>query len=334
MLFRISNFIIMKNLHHIFIETRHATSLLLLLFLVSCNFSKQSQPAAEPLESIEYPVGYIAQYISANLSDTQELYPLSEEFLENFMKMRKQYDGTRPTIATDFPDEWGVVLIERLPEGHELYQIQSLNREWVYLVITSGYGTQRILDVLPVAVNLVYQANDILETEIWTTERTPDGTFIVSKKYEWVRSFENVTQREYDANPQNFLRTKTTVDKYVINDSFRFEKIVTEEIPDFSAVIFYYKGEKPEDWDEIVPMLQAFCEDYSILFEEVYQNFNQLALYDYKLNFITELDITPYTDFPQGVIFMKKGENPKTVPFGSYERMKIELKRYLKIVEA
>jgi hypothetical protein len=284
-------------------------------------------------EPIEYPVGYITQYINTNLSDLQELHPLSEEFLENFMKMHMEYEGTHPTVATEFPDEWGVVLVERLPEGRELYQIQSKNREWIFLAITSGYGTQRILDLLPVAVNLVYQTQDILETEIWTTERTPDGAFIVTKKYEWVRSVENITQTEYDENPQNFLRTKTVTDKYFINNFFRFEKIVTEDIPDYSAVIFYYTDEKPENWDEIVPLLQAFCEDYAILSEEVHKNFDQLTLYDYKLNFITELDITPYMELQEGVIFIKKGENPKTVPFGNYERMKIELKRYFKIVE-
>jgi len=313
---------------------KYIVSLLFLpLLIVSCNSSQQAKPIEEHIEPIEYPVGYIAQHISINLSDSQELYPLPEEFLENFMKMHMQYEGTPPTAATEFPDEWGVVLVERLPEGRELYQIQSKNREWIFLVITSGYGTQRILDLLPVAVNLARQTQDILETEIWTTERTPDGTFIVTKKYEWVRSVENITQTEYDANPQNFLRAKTVTDKYFINNFCRFERIVTEDTPDYSAVIFYYKDEKPEDWDEIVPLLQAFCEDYTILSEEVYKNFDQLALYDYKFNFITELDITPYMDLPEGVIFMKKGENPKTVPFGNYERIKIELKRYFKIVE-
>jgi len=304
----------------------------LLFFLISCNFSKQPPPIIETPQSVEYPVGFIAQQISANLFDLHELYPLSEEFLEKFMKMHAQYEGVHPTVATEFPEEWGVVVVERLPEGRELYQIQSQNREWVYLVITSGYGMLRILDVLPVAVNLVYQTENLLETEIWTTEKMSDGTFVVSKKYEWIRSVENATQKEYEANPQNFLRTKAVMNKYFINDLYRFETIITEDAPDYSAVIFYYKDEKPEDWDEILPMLQAFCEDYTILFEVAYDNFSRLPLYDYKLNFVTELNITPYTDLAQGVIFMKNGENPKTVPFGSYERMKIEMKRYFKIV--
>jgi hypothetical protein len=261
------------------------------------------------------------------------LFLLPEEFLENFMKAHTQYDGTHPTVAVEFPAEWGLVLVERLPEGRELYQIQSQNREWVYLVITSGVGTLRILDALPVAVNLVNQTQEILETEIWVTEREANGTFTVTKKYEWIHSLQNVTQREYEANPLNYLRTKTVSDQYFINSSCRFEKIGIEDIPDYSAVIFYYNNKKPENCDENINTLQAFCEENTILFKEVYANFDKVTLYDYRYNFIIELDITPYKELQEGIIFMKKGENPKTVPLGNLERMKIELKRYFKIIE-
>jgi hypothetical protein len=250
------------------------------------------------------------------------------------MQIYTQYEGTHPVITTEFPNEWGVVLVERLSEGRELYQIQSQNREWIFLVITSGYGTQRILDLLPVAANLANQTQDILETEIWTTEREVDGLFSVTKKYEWKRSLEKVTQQEYETDPQNYFRTQTITDKYFINNLYHFEKINTEEVPDYSAVIFYYKNEKPEDYEDVVPMLQAFCEDYSILFAEVKNNFNQLELYDYKNNYITTLDIAPYVDLQAGFIFMKKDGNSKTVPFGSYERLKIEIQRYFRVVEA
>jgi hypothetical protein len=258
---------------------------------------------------------------------------LKDEFLENFMQIHTQYEGTHPVMATEFPEEWGVALVERLPEGRELYQIQSQNREWVYLVITSGFGTQRILDLLPVAINLANQTQGVLETEIWTTEREVDGTFVVTKKYEWKRSLEHVTQKEYEENPTDYFRTQTITDRYFINDYYRFERIYSEDIPDYSAVIFYYKDEKPEDKEDVFSMLQAFCEDYEILFTEVRKNFNQLDLYDYKLNFIVTLDVTPFMDLQEGFIFMKKGEIPKTVPFGSYERLKIEVKRYFKVVE-
>ena len=317
--------------------TRQTKQKLLLIVLAllfcSCNAFQQKKPVEESFDSVEYPVGYIAQYITTNLTDSHELYPLPEEFLENFMQMYTQYEGTYPSVTTNFPQEWGVVLVERLSGGRELYQIQSQNREWVFLVITSGFGTQRILDLLPVAVNLANQTNEILETEIWTTERESDGTFSVLKKYEWVCSVENVSQKEYEENPQNYLRSKFVTDKYIINEFLRFERVTIEDTPDYSAVIFYYKDEKPDDWDDNISMIQAFCEDYSILFAEVHDNFNQIALYDYKYNYIKDLDITPYLNLKEGVIFMKKDTTPKAVPFGSYERMKIELKRYFKIVE-
>jgi len=310
-----------------------ASFVLISWLLASCTPAKQPPITEEPVKSVTYPVGYIAQHLKVDLYDTSERYPMQEEFLENFLKIHSQYEGAHPTMNTEFPKEWGVALVERLPEGRELYQIQSLNKEWMFLVITSGYGTQRILDVLPVAINLANQTQEVLETEIWETERETDGTFAVTKKYEWKRSLENVTQKEYETNPKDYFRAQTITDKYFINDFCRFEIIKTEDVPDYSAVIFYYKDEKPEDYEDIVPLLNAFCEDYTLLFMEVNENFNQLELYDYKLNFITVLDITPYMDLPEGVIFMKKGENPKTVHYGSYERLKIELKRYYKIVE-
>jgi hypothetical protein len=311
----------------------YLTLILTLFFFASCNLFQQSKPLEESAEPVEYPVGYIAQYINTNPSDTNELCPLPEEFLESFIKMHTQYEGTHPTVATEFPNEWGVMLVERLPGGHELYQIQSQNREWMFLVITSGYGTQRILDILPVAINLVNQTSEILETENWVTERESNGSFIVQKYYEWLRSIENISQEEYEENPQNYLRSKTITDKYFINNFCRFERDINEDVPDYSAVILYYKDEKPEDWDENISMLQAFCEDYSIFFAEVNDNFHQVAIYDYKYNFITELDINPYMNLQEGVIFIKKDTNPKAAPFGSFDRMKIELKRYFKIVE-
>ena len=324
-----------KTISCFFIEAQFVTLIFItLFFVVSCTSSNQLPPVEEVIDPAEYPVGYIAQSLSTDLYDTTELFPLPEEFVENFMQMYTQYEGTHPVMTTEFPEAWGVAVVERLPEGRELYQIQSQNREWIFLVITSGYGTHRILDVLPVAVNLAHQTKDILETEIWTTEREVDGSFSVTKKYEWKRSLENITQQEYEDNPKEYIRTQIVTDKYSINDFARFEFINKENALNYDAVVFYYKEEKPENYEDIIPLLQAFCEDYSILFAEVAKNFSQVELYDYKLNFITVLDITPYMEFQEGIIFMKKGEAPKVVPFGGYERLKIELKRFFRIVES
>jgi len=312
---------------------RYFFVLLIPFLFFSCNSSKTQKPVETVPDKVEYPVGYIADYIHADLNDETELYPIQELFLESFLQKYDQYEGAHPTIITDFPETWGVVLVERLSEGRELYQIQSLSREWIFLVITSGFGTQRILDILPVALDLAIQTPDILETEIWTTERETDGTFSVTKKYEWKRSLENVTQATYEANPENYFRKKTITDQYFINSSCRFERMVSEELTEYSAIVFYYTEEKPEDWDEIIPQLEAMCEDYSILNVIAYIDFDKVELYDYKLNYITDLDITPYMEFSQGVIFMKKGETPKTVPFGSYERIRSEVVRHFKLVE-
>jgi len=303
------------------------------ILIVACTSSKPPKPIVEHTEPVVYPVGYIAQSISTDLNAKNDLYPLQDEFLESFLQIYSQYEGTKPVMNTEFPREWGVMLVERLPEGRELYQIQSLNREWIYLIITSGFGTQRILDLLPVAVDLADQKQDLLETEIWRTEREVDGLFAVTKKYEWKRSLENVTQKEYEANPTDYFRTQTITDKYFINNFCRFERVVTEDVPEYSAVIFYYKDGKPEDSEDDLFMLRAFCEDYDILFAEVSRNFAQFELYDYKFNFITTLDLTPYMELQEGIIFMKKDGTPKTVSFGSYERLRIEVIRYFRIVE-
>ena len=324
-----------KAISCFFVEAQFVTLIICISFFFTfCTSSNRSLPIEEEAEPVEFPVGYIAQSLTTDMYDTTELYPLPEEFVESFLQKYTQYEGKHPVMNTEFPEEWGVVVVERLPEGRELYLIQSLNREWVFLVITSGYGTLRILDVLPVAANLAHQSKDILETEIWTTEREIDGTFAVTKKYEWKRSLENVTQQEFEENPRDYVRSQTFTDKYKINEFARFEITNTEDVPDYAAVIFYFKEQKPEDYEDIVPMMQAFCEDYSILFADVDKNFSQVELYDYKLNFITALDITPYMDLQEGVIFMKKGETPKIVPFGGYDRLKIEVKRYFRIVES
>jgi hypothetical protein len=312
---------------------RYHLGLFISFFLLSCTPRQPVDINKEYAEPVVYPVGYIAQNISTSLTDLGELYPLSEEFLESFLQVYNHYEGTHPTVISEFPEEWGIVLVERLPEGRELYQIQSQNREWVFLVITTGYGNLRILDLLPVALNLAYFTDEISEKEIWTTEREIDGIFTVTKKYEWTRSLEKTSRKEYEENPQDFLRSKTITDKYFINSFCRFERITTDDVPNYSVVFFYHKDNKPDEWDEMVSMLQAFCEDYQILTEEVNNNFQQLDLYDYKLNYITTLDISPFLDFQEGVVFMKKNEKTKTVPFGSYDRLRIEIKRFFKIVD-
>ena len=132
----------------------------------------------------DYPITIISDTLKTDVSDQTELFPLSEDFMESFLEKHDDFQGYKITAKIPFPEEWGLQCVERLPEGKELWLLQSQSREWMYLVITSGFGTQRILDLMPVALNLANEANDVLETEEWSTIRNSDGSFAVSKNYE------------------------------------------------------------------------------------------------------------------------------------------------------
>jgi hypothetical protein len=121
---------------------------------------------------------------------------------------------------------------------------------------------------------------------------------------------------------------------YAINNMSRFDFIQTDIIPDYNAVVFYYQpNNKPTTWDDFVPLLQSFCEDNEIIFEEVYQDFDKVMLRDYKLNDITSIDINPFISSEgSGLVLLKKDLEPKSIKFSSIDRMKIEIKRYFKII--
>ena len=114
----------------------------------------------------------------------------------------------------------------------------------------------------------------------------------------------------------------------------RFDFIEAETIPDFQAVFFYFhQDQKPENWDEVMEIVQSFCEERNIYFDEKYNNFQDAYIRDFKLNDIIPVDISPYTeDFSAGMVMMQNGKEPKNVNFGSEERMKIEIKRYFKLM--
>ena len=164
------------------------------ILLVSCKRQAKIEAEEETSVVVEYPVALIPEEIKTNLSDKDSLYPVLEDFLRDFMILFDRYQGAQVTVRMDFPTDWGVRCIERLPEGKELWMLQSKSREWIYLVTTSGSGTQRILDILPVAVNIAVQNQDILETELWITKREQDGSFTIEKTYEWVKSVGNATK--------------------------------------------------------------------------------------------------------------------------------------------
>ena len=259
---------------------------------------------------------------------------MQEEVLSSFLEKAGDFQGKKWTAKVNFPREWGVECVERLPEGRELWLLQSENREWTYLVTTSGFGTQRILDVLPVAISIANQRDEELETEYWQTLRLPDGQFRTTKEYEWIHSVAKATKQDFINDPEKYHRKSKQVEQFFINDQGRFEMAeVVDTLPDYNAVVFYFNPEdKPEMWDETAPYLQAFCEQSGILYEEVSGNFDRVTVRDYELTFALETDITPYIDpAGSGIVMMRKNEVPKAVNFGSSEYMKMEIRRYFRI---
>lgn len=305
-----------------------------MILLTACHSKSKTEDVKEEVVT-DYPVIILPDTLFTNVSDNYTLYPLSEDFMDRFLDKAAEYSGTHPQVRAEFPSEWGVRGKERLPEGRELWLLQSQSREWMYLVITSGFGTQRILDLMPVAINVAVQNQDVLETEQWSTRRQADGnTFTVTKEYEWIKSLTTATKQAFIGDPEKYHRKSAVTEQFTINSSGRFEKEeIVDSLPDYSAVIFFYnRNEKPEMWDESIPRLQAFCEENNILYEEVYQNFAEVVIRNYELTTQFEFDITPYVSgISCGMVMLKKGETPKSVNFGSFDYMQMSMRRFFKI---
>lgn len=301
---------------------------------ISCKSRSNSTNTDNEDLSYEYPFSVIGDTLFANINEECTLYPLRDEVLESFMEKAGEFEGRKWTAGVQLPDKWGVKCVERLNEGKELWLLSSESRDICYLAITSGYGTQRIIDVLPIAMSITNQRGDELETETWRTLRLPDGQFQTVKEYEWIRSMANATKQAFLSNPENYHRKTKYTEQFFINDDGRFEKTENlDTLPDYKAVVFYFNSnEKPLLWDENIPQLQAFCEENGILYEEVSQNFNRVTIRDYELTFAMEKDITPYIgDVLCGMVMMSKENEPKVVHFGSFEYMQMEIRRYFKL---
>lgn len=311
-------------------QTKTIYLLLITLLLCATGCHNKHRDDAVGNEEYDYPVGLIPDTIQTGFSDESVLYTMEETLLENFLRQSDQYQGQKLTMRTAFPEEWGVLCVERLPQGRELMLVQSKSREWKYLLVTSGYGTQRILDILPAAVNLAKQDGDLLETEKWTTYRQPDGAFRIVKEYDWTRSLTGATKQQVLEHPEKYHRQHTYTEQFIINDMGHFEAVEVDTLPDYKAVVFFYNfNDKPELWDEYMEMLQSYCEENNILFEEVYQEYNRVILHNYDMSFSLEADITPYTEsLEQGLVLLCKGQEPKTIPFGNFEYMRMIINRY------
>ena len=308
-------------------------ALCLMAFLTDCQSRRNNQDENQNANVI-YPVDVIRDTLVTDVHSQTTLYPLQEEVLESFLEKAQIFQGKKWTAKADFPDKWGVECVERLPEGRELWLLQSENREWRYLLTTSGFGTQRILDVLPVAISIANQRGEDLETENWQTLRLPNGEFRTTKEYEWIHSVSKATKQDFINDPAKYHRKSQFTEQFFINDQGRFElSEMVDTLPDYNAVVFFFNpNDKPEMWDETAMHLQAFCEEHGVIYEEVSSGYNRVTVRDYELTFALETDITPYIDASgSGMVMMRKGETPKAVNFGSYEYMQMELRRYFKL---
>ncbi len=306
---------------------------LILTFLLT-NCLSRSKDKENIEETVIYPMEVIRDTLVADVHSQATLYPLQEEVLAAFLEKAADFQGRKWTLRCDFPQEWGVECVERLPDGRELWLLHSENHEWRYLVTTSGFGTQRILDVLPVAISVANQRGDELETESWQTLRLADGQFRTTKEYEWIHSVSKATKQDFIRDPEKFHRKTKLVEQFFINDQGCFEKSeIVDTFPDYNAVVFYFNpADKPEMWDATIPQLQAFCEENGILYEEVSGNYNRVTIRNFELTFAMETDITPYIEgVSSGMVMMRKNEVPKTVNFGSFEYMQMEIRRYFKV---
>ena len=300
---------------------------LLLVVFAGCG-SKKGTPAVQSQQSVQYPVITITDDYS--MENEFPLYELSEEFVKNLILGGDNFDGTQVTMHVTLPSEWGVIGIERMPQGRELWLVQSKNREWTYLVITSGSGTQRILDAVPIGLDLAREDSNTLEREEWTWHRDDDGAFIVDKYYEWKKSIANATTIE--AN--DYARTDFAQDKYVVNDMGRFD-CYPQDVADTLQyrVVVLYKGKQTvaEDWNEKAEYIEAFCEDQKIYYSCVTNNFNRVAVTDYLSNDILTLDITPEISADSvGMILYENGKPPKHVKFRGVEYLQMEIQKYFK----
>lgn len=298
----------------------------LLLSVVSCKKKTDQQFDNTIIE--EYPAIVITDTLSGNTS--LKLYALKEDFVQRFLSVADDYQGTKVIMRTQFPTEWGLIGVERLPQGRELWLLQSQDREWTYLVITSGSGTQRILDVAPIGVDLARDENKALERELWTWERDDDGSFIVEKNYEWKKSIADATQ----ASASNYVKKNYARDRYIIGDMGRFEcfeENLQDTIP-YNVVVLYNAARTDvENWEETTDMLEAFCEDNNIYYAKVNDNFNSVLVQDYTMNDIVTLDITSQMASDSvGMILYQNGKEPKQMKLRSVEYLQMEIRKYFK----
>jgi hypothetical protein len=78
---------------------------LMTILLVSCKRQANTEVEEATPTIVEYPVALIPENIKTNVSDQDSLYPVSEDFLRDFMILFDRYQGTQVTVRMDFPTD-------------------------------------------------------------------------------------------------------------------------------------------------------------------------------------------------------------------------------------
>lgn len=290
--------------------------------LLTIGQSCSSRNAYEEERTVEYPRIEIQDSL---LPDEPILYDLTDEFVEAFLQSADNFEGTPMTMQVNRPQEWGMVGWEQLPEGKELWLVQSKNREWTYLVITSGAGTQRIKDLILIGLDVATGGVDYNERELWTWKRDDDG-FIVDKYYEMKRDVRDTAS----AN-----KTTHVQDKYVIGNMGLFEYIplIKEDTSNYQAVIAYDDClETLEEWAEVLRELEPYCEEHNIFFKTATCNFKNVGIQDYKMMDVANFDITPYmSEGKAGLVLIAAGNQPIALTPDDPDYLKKKINKYFQI---
>jgi len=296
---------------------------IVLLSFQACQLSPSTVPSI--VEEEVYPQIVISD--SFSLDTTFSLYKLSPDFIEHFIDNANNYEGTQIIMRVPFPEQWGLIGVESMPQGREVWLVQSQNREWTYLVITSGSGTQRILDAVPIGLDLAEEDQNSIEREVWTWHRDEEGAFVVDKVYEWKKSIVDATVE----NAADYIKTSYAQDKYVVGEMGRFECYPqhTNDSLQYQVVVFYRGASLPSEWEDKTEYIEAFCEDYGVYYANVSQDYHQVLIQDYKSNDVVTLDISPYICADSvGMILFENGKAPQHIPFRSIAYLEMEIKKY------
>lgn len=289
-----------------------------MLLLVSCKKKQEYNPIVKPSKD-ECPIGTIPNDFS-DIDPSAKTYPLPKDFFNEFTKYAHQYEGTRITISSKLPEEWVLLYRETAPVNQELWLVQSVDKDWTYLVVTAG---QHVRDALPIAVDLA-TPGDVIESEIWTWHREEDGAFLVTKQYDKRPNAKDTTQHQIH---------NEAVERYVMSEMGQFKCIPvsqTEGTPYQAVILFNLASERPEKWFDVMNELAPYCEEnnyYFVVIASATEDLHKVDILDYQNNYIATVDISQLVeDVEQGIVILQNGAEPRVVNFSTtegYLQMKI-----------